>query len=358
MSVASEYTPVQTACNGSLTAFSFSFPIFDTSDLKVYLKTVATGAKTLLTETTHYTVSATNNDYTNGGTVTTVATYSSDYEIIIERDIPYTQPTDLEEAGRIPSNTLDDTHDRALMQIQQVNNKVQRALVMPVSDDSALDMELPNEIDRASKFLAFDADGEPIASSGTPTSDVVVSAYMETVLDDANAAAARVTLAAVGETGNTSIAGVITFDGAPVLAGTAWPSFSVHRNGTEQSNITGTDQVEYNTEVFDTNSDYDTSAFRFTPTVAGKYLLCAVVRWKDVVAGEILQLTVNKGATPYKQVTTKAQGTSDETLMVVVVVDANAAGDYFEVFAANTSRDTSDIKGETTNTYWTGCRVG
>lgn len=193
MSVESEYTPTQTACNGSLTAFSFDFPIFATSDLKVYLKTVATSVKTLLVETTHYSISATNNDYSNGGTVTTVATYSNLYEIIIERDIPYTQPTDLEESGRIPSNTLDATHDRALMQIQQVNNKIQRALVMPVSDDSALDMELPNEIERASQFLAFSADGEPVAANSFDGA-ATASAYIQTLLVAADAAAAAVTL--------------------------------------------------------------------------------------------------------------------------------------------------------------------
>ncbi len=75
-------------------------------------------------------------------------------------------------------------------------------------------MRLPLEAARASKFLAFDADGEPIASGGV--SDVPVSSfwegivddttageslttlgfsvYIQTLIDDANAAAARVTL--------------------------------------------------------------------------------------------------------------------------------------------------------------------
>jgi hypothetical protein len=62
---------------------------------------------------------------------------------------------------------------------------------------------LPNVDDRASKFLAFDADGNPVASSGGIDDAIPVSAFGETLIDDANAQAARTTLGFTGSGGTT-----------------------------------------------------------------------------------------------------------------------------------------------------------
>jgi hypothetical protein len=79
------------------------------------------------------------------------------------------------------------------MLAQQAAESIGRTLHYPVSDSAALSTEIPNSIDRASKFLAFDADGEPIAAAGS-VGELPVTPFMETVLDDATAAAARATL--------------------------------------------------------------------------------------------------------------------------------------------------------------------
>ena len=43
--------------NGSATAFAYTFKIFASAELKVYIRTEADGTETLKTVTTHYTVS-------------------------------------------------------------------------------------------------------------------------------------------------------------------------------------------------------------------------------------------------------------------------------------------------------------
>lgn len=67
--------------------------------------------------------------------------------------------------------------------------------------------------------------------------DSAVSPYMKTVLDDANAGAARVTLGAVGNTGNETIAGVKTFSSAPVSSATASAANELMRKGEVDSAV-------------------------------------------------------------------------------------------------------------------------
>lgn len=64
---------------------------------------------------------------------------------------------------------------------------------------------------------------------GLPT----ISAYIQTLLDDADAATARTTLDAVGLTGNETVAGIKTFSSNPVLSGggIAFPATQVPSGG-------------------------------------------------------------------------------------------------------------------------------
>ena len=140
------------------------------------------------------------------------------------------------------------------------------------------------------------------------------------------------------------------------------PSFSVHRNGTNQTNITGTNKVEWTTEVFDTNSDFDsTTNYRFTPTVAGKYLLSTQVTWDNatVISSDRLFIYLYKNGASYAQNVYAAQAVAGgyDVLQITTVVDANGTSDYFEVYAQNAERNTSGINGEATFTYFTGCKI-
>ena len=67
--------------------------------------------------------------------------------------------------------------------MQQINEEVSRCLRIPIQDSTSLIVELPAAAARASNFMAFDADDNPIMAAGTiGTPAVPVSAYMETLL--------------------------------------------------------------------------------------------------------------------------------------------------------------------------------
>lgn len=152
---------VEHSCNGSATEFAFTFPIINTSDMKVYHRNDSTGAETLLTEAKNYSVSATNNDYTNGGTVTTVSTYAKGITLVLLRDIPDSQQTDLEDSGVLRVEALEDALDKLTMLHEQLQEEVDRCLKYPPSDSSGISSVLPNSVDRANTTLIFDANSEP-----------------------------------------------------------------------------------------------------------------------------------------------------------------------------------------------------
>ena len=84
-----------------------------------------------------------------------------------------------------------------------------------------------------------------------------------------------VTLSSPAVSGTTTLtlpttSGTIITTGS-TFAGTG-PAFSAFKSGSNQSisSLTAT-KVTFLTESFDTNSNYDTSTSRFTPTVAGYY---------------------------------------------------------------------------------------
>lgn len=132
------------------------------------------------------------------------------------------------------------------------------------------------------------------------------------------------------------------------------PSFSVHKGGATQGNITGEQILTWSTEIFDTNSNFASN--RFTPTVAGKYSLTTAVVWSGIVAGDRLELIIYKNGAQANRVYTLAQGTSAGQT-ISVVVDANGTTDNFEVYAEDLDRDTGDISGNLIDTYFMGCKI-
>jgi len=163
MSISTTSTRVKYVCNGSATQFTFAFPILAEGDLKVVLRTVADGTELALAQTTDYTLAAPNNDYSLGGTVTTVATYSADYELCIYREQTATQETDYTDGSAFPAESHEAALDKLTMLVQELQEKVSRCLMVPVSEvDGTTNLVLPDKIDRVLGQLAFDADGNPV----------------------------------------------------------------------------------------------------------------------------------------------------------------------------------------------------
>lgn len=179
-----------TATSGQ-TDFNFTYMIFATADIKVYVNGV------LKTETTHYTVkkssgaSIADSDLPlDGGKVVFVSGLTLNDEVTLSREIAIARLTGYSPAGAFRAETLNAELTKMYAVMQQLRRDIERSLRLTAYDAEGGTFVLP--ANRASKYLAFDADGNMIASAGT--TEVPVSSFMETLLDDVSAAAARTTL--------------------------------------------------------------------------------------------------------------------------------------------------------------------
>jgi hypothetical protein len=210
MTISTTASRISYTGNGSTVDFSFPYPVLVGTDLVVIETIITTGVETVQVITTDYTVALVGGGAT--ATVTAVTAPASTVTWTIYRNPAVTQGTDFTDNDPLPAASIEDALDRLTMIEQRSRSLVDRSLKQPEGDTADIDY-LPAKVDRASKYLLFDADGDPTVSTGTGTVSSVSSAMIE---DDA------VTLAkmAGGTDGN-----LITYDAAGdpayVLTGTA-----------------------------------------------------------------------------------------------------------------------------------------
>ncbi|MGE3507084.1 MAG: hypothetical protein AB7M05_20535, partial [Alphaproteobacteria bacterium] len=212
MTVSSTSSKVTYAGNGATVSFAVPFNFFEATDLQVIERAVATGVETLRSLDTHYTVAGGGG---GTGTVTALSAPASSVQWTIRRVLPRTQGVDLTPNDPFPSDSVEEAHDRAVMLVQEVEEVLARSVKFPTTDAVSLGADLPSSVERASKFLAFDANGRAIAAAGTSANLGPVSSFIDTLLDDVDSDTALATLGALKNVLTTRGDLVVRGAGAP-----------------------------------------------------------------------------------------------------------------------------------------------
>ena len=149
---------------------------------------------------------------------------------------------------------------------------------------------------------------------------------------------------------------IMTSDGAGVITPNATgikstPSFQATVNAA-QTIATGTaTKINFNTENFDTDGTYDVSSYRFTPAVAGKYLIHGRIGWADEPVEDKSQETriFKNGSLLFQANRRTAASTGrDATVACIAIVDLGAS-DYVEIFGYHNSGSDADTLNSTTS---------
>jgi hypothetical protein len=146
--------------NGSTTQFAYGYKIFADTDLIVIIRTDSTGAETVKTLTTHYTVAGAGDASGGSITFTTGNTPASGQTVVIIREVPQTQAIDYIANDPFPAESHEEGLDRATMTTQQVQEELNRSIKLSRTNTMTSTEFTVGATDRANKILAFDSSGE------------------------------------------------------------------------------------------------------------------------------------------------------------------------------------------------------
>jgi len=182
-----------TATSGQ-TVFAYTFRILANTHIKVYQE------GSLLTITTHYTVSGVGD--AGGGNVTLVTGATLDDTIILIRDTPDDQNTDYTASGIFPAESHETALDKLTMRGQDLNEKLIRSLKFAITSllNDIAAPEGTSASDRGGKVWAWNSAGTALELVAATSVDAVsvIAVKGDIVQGDASGDAEKLAIGADG----------------------------------------------------------------------------------------------------------------------------------------------------------------
>ena len=205
--------------------------------------------------------------------------------------------------------------------------------VLPTSTDLVTD--LPADFDVA--LQGVDTRLKAL-QPGTTTGDLAYS----------SATANTNTRLGIGSTGNVlTVAGGVPTWAAP--AGGAKPTFQAFKSGSTQNlSANTTTKVTFQSESWDTNSNFASSTF--TPTVAGYYQFNVVLNWEPTAAANLRVLSYKNGSA-YQNLNGLRANAGETYYPAHGLVYLNGTTDTLEIYA-NSSTTSSIYQSDASVTYF------
>ena len=141
-----------------------------------------------------------------------------------------------------------------------------------------------------------------------------------------------------------SDAGTIKRIDVSLVGGKNTPAFAAQMDGSQTLSHGSATKIEFDTEVFDSDSKFDTSAYRFTPTVVGKYLITLSLYFDGGGSDNLrnFNLMIYKNGSVYAQVGyDSATGYGNNGLRNVTSIMELDADDYVEAYGSFNVQDSS-----------------
>ena len=110
------------------------------------------------------------------------------------------------------------------------------------------------------------------------------------------------------------------------------PAFGAYMS-TNQSLSSGNTKIAFDTKVFDTNSNFNTANYRFTPTVAGYYQFNVFVYSTGTMTGAAAQVWKNGNTGTFANIQgTQVQGNISYGVSASGIIYMNGSTDYAECY--------------------------
>ena len=180
--------------SGAAATFPFAFKVFSTSDIEVVRLEVSTTLETVLVLTADYTAILNADQNSNpGGSITLVAgPLAAGFNLVLTSDVANLQGTDLTNQGGFYPEVINDSLDRATIQIQQLQEEVDRSAKLPITsaeDANALVADIVRLADSADNL---DTDAINIGSINTVAAAITNVNTVATNVASVNTAAGSI----------------------------------------------------------------------------------------------------------------------------------------------------------------------
>ncbi len=138
------------ACDGVQTAFPFAFKVFAAGEIGVVVSIDGGEESTLSSDL--YSVSL-NEDQDNspGGTVNLLTAPATGTVLVVVSNVAYEQPIVFTNQGGFYPDLLNEGYDRSTILAQQLNEKLERALIVPVTSEKTPEETMTEILDVADK---------------------------------------------------------------------------------------------------------------------------------------------------------------------------------------------------------------
>ena len=148
MALGENQNKIQYTVTTSDSTFEFPYKYWDSTEIVV--TKLASGIET----NPAFTISPTNGDPENGGTITLGAAVTS-CTITIERIVPYESEADYQR-GSLSPDALTEGFDKAAAQAQQLNDRISRTFEIPTTDPAGLTYDIGTVAVRANTVIGFE----------------------------------------------------------------------------------------------------------------------------------------------------------------------------------------------------------
>ena len=117
------------------------------------------------------------------------------------------------------------------------------------------------------------------------------------------------------------------------FGGTNTPAFHARLSSNQSISDATVTKVQFDTELFDTNNTYDNSTnYRFTPGVAGKYVLTSMVQIQNCGNESLYYVRIYKnGSTMSDAMAVFLPGRNDDLSGIITKMDIANTTDYYEI---------------------------
>jgi len=208
--------------NGSTTTFAYTFKVFASTELKVYVRTTATGAESLRSEgsgSANYSVTGVGQ--TGGGNIVFVTAPTSAETVVIRRLSALQQLTDYQPADSFPAASHEDALDKLTNITQEMQEELDRSFKVSKTNSITTPEFVDDASTRASKILGFTSDGNTLEATTGRVSSVSVSTGSAGSSASASFTSSSGALALTiprGDTGVTGATGEVSTADATALA--------------------------------------------------------------------------------------------------------------------------------------------